>query len=166
MLLARIGRKKGDDSGTKALIAEYAAAGGVSQPILLAGEPIKQPEVSYRPEDSRNVLSQLATKNFDGQWFDVGFWVAPDGRPTDIEIIRRRGAEESWIKPVLVSIGTRVYAPLKREPGDPGAYVVERYTLISFWEDRLGTRIRQRSAIPRIERMDLTPEQIAASDPA
>ena len=165
VLLARIDRKSGNDSETRALLAEYAAAGGTTQATLLTADPIKQQAVSYRPEDDRNVLSQIATQNFEGQWFDVGFWITPEGRATEIEIIRKNGADEKWAKPVLDSIATRVYAPLKREPGDPGIYAVERYTLTSFWEDRLGTRIRQRSAIPRIERMDLTPDQIAQSQP-
>ena len=165
VLLARLDRKHGKMDGTQALLAEYASMGGTVQPTLLAYEPIKLPEVSFRPNDERNVLSQIATKNFDGQWFDVGFWITPDGHVSEVEVIRKNGTEDQWVKPVLASISTRVYAPLKREPGDPGVFAVERYTLTSSWEDRLGTRLRQRSAIPTIERMDLTAEQIAAPPP-
>ena len=104
----------------------------------------------------------LATKNFEGQWFDIGFWVTPDGRVSEIEVIGKSGADNSLVKPVIDSIKTRIYAPLKREPGDPGVYSVERYTLTSFWvDDNTGTRVRMRSPVPRIERMDLTPDQIA-----
>lgn len=166
VLLARLDRKAGKQDTTSALLAEYAKLGGTEQPLLLSAEPIKQPNNAYGGELGRgtsNVLSQMATKDYDGQWFDVGFWVAPDGRPSDIEIIRKNGSEPGWEKPVVDAIATRVYAPLKREAGDPGVYMLERYSLTSLWEDRLGTRIRQRSALPRIERLDLTPEQIAAS---
>lgn len=166
VLLARLDRKAGKQDTTKALLAEYAKLGGTQQPMLLSAEPIVQPSNAYGGDLGRgtsNVLSMMATKDFDGQWFDVGFWVAPDGRPSDIEIIRKNGSEPGWEKPVVASIATRIYAPLKREAGDPGVYMLERYSLTSLWEDRLGTRIRQRSALPRIERLDLTAEQIAAS---
>lgn len=168
VLLARTDRKAGRDDATKALIAEYAAMGGTQQPTLLAGDPIKQPEAP-RGSDSegRTATTQLATKTFDGQWFDVGFWITPDGRPSEIEVIRKSGTEEMFVKPVIESIKSRLYAPLKREPGDPGVYAVERYSMTSFWrDDDTGTRMRQRSPVPRIERMDLTPDQMVETPKA
>ena len=43
-----------------------------------------------------------------------------------------------------------------RDPSDPGILRIERYTLTSRWEEQLGTRIRQRSAAPQIEMLDLS----------
>ncbi|MEO6114431.1 MAG: hypothetical protein ABIP07_08310 [Sphingomicrobium sp.] len=40
------------------------------------------------------------------------------------------------------------------DPG--GSYRVERFTYTSLWEQRLGTRIRQRSANARVESLDLS----------
>ena len=107
-------------------------------------------------------LSQMATDNFDKQWIDVGFWITPDGKIQDAEVLRKSGNEASWAAAVLKSINDRIYAPLKREPGDPGVYAVERYTFTSLMEDRTGTRVNQRSAKGRIERIDLTPEEVLA----
>lgn len=163
VLLARIDRKKGSEDTTKALLAEYAASGGTQMPMLISADPIKQPQAPRGADsEGRTELTQLATKNFEGQWFDVGFWITPDGLTSEIEVIRRSGKDSLFVKPVIESIRTRIYAPLKREPGDPGVYAVERYTMTSLWrDDDTGTRIRQRSPVPRIERMDLTPDQIA-----
>lgn len=163
VLLARTDRKAGREDTTKALMAEYAAIGGTQVPTLLSSEPIKQPQSPRGDEtEGRSALTQLATKDFEGQWFDVGFWITPDGRTSEIEVIRRGGSDDLFVKPVIASITSRLYAPLKREPGDPGVYAVERYTMTSLWRnDDTGTRIRQRSPVPRIERMDLTPDQIA-----
>ena len=53
----------------------------------------------------------------------------------------------------MASISGRIYAPL----GDPtGSYRVERYTYTSLWEDRTGTRLKQRSANARVEMLDLS----------
>jgi hypothetical protein len=39
----------------------------------------------------------------------------------------------------------------------PGIYAVERYSLTAqYTDDNTGTRIRQRSPVARIERIDLT----------
>jgi len=168
VLLARVDRKAGREDTTKALMAEYAALGGTRVPTLLSADPIKQPEAPRgAASEGRNLLTQLATKDFEGQWFDVGFWVTPDGRTSEIEVIRRGGTDDLFIKPVIDSIKSRQYAPLNREPGDPGVYSVERYTMTSLWrDDDTGTRIRLRSPVPRIERMDLTPDQIAETPAA
>jgi hypothetical protein len=164
ILLARSDRKAGkDDATTKALLAEFAAAGGTQIPTLVYAAPIKQAEAPRGGADEgRTQSTQLATRNFDGQWFDIGFWITPEGRAAEIEVIRKSGADNLFVKPVIESIQTRIYAPLKREPGDPGVYAVERYTMTSQWvEDNTGTRIRMRSPVPRIERMDLTADQLA-----
>jgi hypothetical protein len=166
ILLARSDRKAGkDDATTKALLAEFAAGGGTAAPTLLYAAAIKQPEAPRGGADEgRTATTMLATKNFEGQWFDIGFWVTPDGKTSEVEVIRQSGADKSFVKPVIESIQTRIYAPLKREPGDPGVYAVERYTMTSQWvDDNTGTRIRMRSPVPRIERMDLTADQLADS---
>jgi hypothetical protein len=163
VLLARLDRKAGKEDATNALLAEYAAIGGTQTPTLISADAIKQPEAPRGAEsEGRTELTQLATKNFDGQWFDVGFWITPDGRTSEIEVIRKSGKDNLFVQPVIDSIKTRIYAPLKRDPGDPGVYAVERYTMTSQWvDDNLGSRIRVRSPVPRIERMDLTADQIA-----
>jgi hypothetical protein len=162
VLLARLDRKAGKEEATNALLAEYAAIGGTQVPTLISAEAIKQPQAPRgASSEGRTELTQLATKNFDGQWFDVGFWITPDGRTSEIEIIRKSGKDNLFVQPVIESIKTRIYAPLRREPGDPGVYAVERYTMTAQWvDDNLGSRIRSRSPVPRIERLDLTPDQM------
>ncbi len=162
ILIARVDRqggKAGGDAAAAALVAEYAKLGGATRPTLLYSDPIKQPDDPRAGGDTggtQNALSQIATQNFEDRWVDIGFWVNPDGKTDEIEILRQSGTDVFWTKPVVTSIKSRIYAPLKVEPGDPGFYQVERYTLTSFWEERLGTRIRQRSGAQRIERMDLS----------
>jgi len=99
-----------------------------------------------------SVLRLWATDTFDDKWVDVGFWVDPDGRVREAEILRRSG-DTNWTPTLMASINGRIYAPLT----DPtGSYRVERYTYTALWEDRTGTRLKQRSANARVEMLDLS----------
>ncbi len=159
VMLARDERKAGNEEATKVLIAEYAKSGATVRPTLLYAPKISLSSLNKRPKTGL-VLSQTATDNFEKQWIDIGFWITPDGKIQDAEILRKSGNENDWSEAVLNSINGRIYAPLKRDPGDLGVYAVERYTFTSLMEDRTGTRVSQRSATGRIERIDLTPDQM------
>lgn len=166
VIRAKADRKSGSTATTDALIKRFAERGGASRPILLYAEPLQRLDLQkgLAPgEPDLNTLNRLTALQARNQWADVGFWIDARGRVTDIEVLRTFG-DKSWLKPVLTNIGKRVYAPLKQE-GDaaPGFYMVERYTLTArFEDDNTGTRLRQREATPRIERIDLTPENYEA----
>jgi hypothetical protein len=155
--LARLDRKAGNNESTAAIVKRFADRGGASRPILLSSEPIKLP--SERGLESGNVLS-LGQGNMEDRWIDVGFWVNANGLVSDTEILRSSG-NINWSKLVTASIKSRIYAPLKAkdEAAAPGFYMVERYTYTARYMDEVtGTRIRQRSPVARIERIDITPE--------
>lgn len=163
VMRARTDRKKGDASSTEAILRDFAARGGTSRPVLLFSEPIKRIDLSQDPGNNQpapNTLQRLTALNSVGKWADVGFWIGADGRVTDIEVLRSEGTKQ-WLKPVFEQIKTRVYAPLRRTDNDasPGFYMIERYTLTARWtDDATGTNMRRREATPRIERLDITPE--------
>lgn len=153
ILLSRLDRKEGRLQSSDALVGELRAMGG-TKPILLYDPGIER---TVRDADrlGGSVTHLMATDNFDDRWVDVGFWVTPDGRVDDAEILRSRGPI-SWTGPLLRSIAGRIYSPVA-EPG--GTYRVERYSYTSLWRsDVTGTRIRQRSPDARIEMLDLTAE--------
>jgi hypothetical protein len=157
--LARIDREGGKNESTAAIVKRYADKGGVSRPILLSSQPIKMPDQAGLDTKGGNVLT-MSQGNMEDRWIDVGFWVNANGLPSDIEILRSSGSTQ-WSKLVSDSIASRIYAPLKAAEGDtaPGFYMVERYTMTARYMDEVtGTRIRQRSPVARIERIDITPE--------
>lgn len=178
--LARIDRKEGRADTTTAIMKRLLAQ-GADRPLLLSAEPIMLPQNPYGERTTtgqnapdnigrsrmdgeslpapQNILTQIP-RNFEDRWIDVGFWVAPDGRVNDVEILRAEGSGE-WAKLVTDSIGTRTYAPIRSQNGEthPGFYLVERYTYTArYMQDITGSRIPRRSAQARIERIDLTPE--------
>jgi hypothetical protein len=159
IVLAREARGRSKEEGdamTKSLMEEYRTEGTTAKrPQLLFAEPIKRDQ-ARDAQESRTALSQLSTQSVDNMWVDIGFWVTAEGKTNDIEVIRQSQKDVGWTKPVVKAIESRIYAPMTLEPGDPGFFMVERYTLTALWEEQLGTRIRQRSGRTKIERMDLT----------
>jgi hypothetical protein len=157
--LARIDRKAGKEESTAAIVKRYAERGGATRPILLSAQAIKMPDQSGKEQRSGNVLA-ISQGTVEDRWIDVGFWINANGLPSDVEVLRSSG-NINWAKLVTDSVKSRIYAPLKSKGDDtaPGFYIVERYTYTARYMDEVtGTRIRQRSPIARIERIDITPE--------
>ncbi|MFM5947832.1 MAG: hypothetical protein ACKOPM_01180 [Novosphingobium sp.] len=167
VLRAKTDRKHGSTASTDALIAEFAAKGGASRPVLLFSEPLvrNDPDSGALPGGVTRTRTAASTgmTNRYGQWVDIGFWIGKDGKVSDVEVLRSAGSSD-WAKPVLGNIAKRIYAPLKAEDQSaPGFYMVERYTLTArVTDDDTGTRLRTREAVPRIERLDLTEETAEA----
>lgn len=157
--LARIDREDGKAESTAAIVKRFAERGGVNRPVLLSSQPIKMQGKRDMSGSTENTLSRNGAA-IEDRWVDVGFWINTDGLTSDVEILRSSG-DTAWTKDVTASIKSRIYAPLKTESKvtAPGFYMIERYTLTARYLDEVtGTRIPQRSAIPRIERLDITPE--------
>jgi len=145
-LLARIYRLEGENERADTLLAEIGR-GNSSQRRLLHAPRYEL--ISLHPSDVDNLVR--VAENFEGKWIDVGFWVMPDGRVAEMEILRS-GGESVWARPVLQSIRGRLYSTAE-EP----TYRLERYTLTAGREQPTGTRMQlQMSDMARIEYLDLT----------
>ena len=159
VMKSRMDRTAGSTATTDALIARYAALGGTDRPVLLHAKAIEMNEAqAARAAAGGSDLNRRGMQVVDKRWVDVGFWISADGKVDEPEIIRQQGNTD-WTDVVIKSIKTRVYAPLKAEKDgtSPGIYAVERYTLTAQYEDDVtGTRIRQRSPVAKIERIDHT----------
>jgi tetratricopeptide (TPR) repeat protein len=157
ILLARLDRAHGKSDSSNALVAEMASLHS-KQPVLLFAPKI---DLSPRLAEGDNATGEggsttrlMATDNFDDRWIDVGFWITPEGKVRDAEILRSRGPT-NWTKQLLAAISGRAYSPTA-DPG--GTYRVERYSYTSRYMNVTGTRLRQRSPNARIEYVDLTPD--------
>jgi hypothetical protein len=159
VLKSRLDRAGGNSETADKLIARYAAMGGTDQPVLLYSKPIKMNEAqAARAMAGGSDLNRIGTQVVEKRWVDIGFWIGVDGKVDEPEILRNKG-DTDWADVVLKSIKTRIYAPLKTEGDNStfGVYAIERYSLTAQYEnDVTGTRVRQRSPVAKIERMDLT----------
>jgi hypothetical protein len=165
VMRARLDRKSGNVASTEAVIRAFARTGGADRPILLISEPLSR--IDLTKDTGGDIQSTSAwqrySTNGQGAWADVGFWVGADGHVGDIEVLRSNGSKD-WLKPITENIAKRVYAPLKQGEGArPGFYMVERYTLTArFSDDVTGSHLRMRESVPRVEMIDLTPENFEA----
>lgn len=183
--LARMDRKAGNKESTAALLRQFATEGGALRPILISASPIRSPGVDTLRNPATQSLADSVTSagflaiaagdtsrrqvalNSIGKWADIGFWVTPSGKVSDIEVLRSSGGTD-WLRPVVTHLDSRIYAPLKSggDRVDPGFYMVERYSLTARWtDDATGTNMRRREFTPRIERLDITPEDYARQPP-
>lgn len=155
LLLAQDDRKRGKPDRTDALIAELRTA-GLTQPVLVFAPEVRLADASPIGEGAvRSGLRSLATNNYEKRWIDVGFWVRPDGRVEEADVLRASG-DASWSQPLMKSIKGRLYSPVGGNDAQ-GAYRIERYTFTSFWDTTTGSRMRTRGPNARIEYLDLTP---------
>lgn len=159
VLKSRMDRESGNSETTDKLIARYAALGGTERPVLLHAKPIEMNEAqAARAAAGGSDLNRLGTQVVEKRWVDIGFWIGADGKVDEPEILRNEG-DTKWTDVVIKSLKSRQYAPLKagQDGTSPGIYAIERYSLTAQYEnDVTGTRVRQRSPIAKIERIDLT----------
>jgi tetratricopeptide (TPR) repeat protein len=168
VLLARMDRKDGRSPAPDALIRELRAAGAV-QPILIYSPPVALPSNPQATEMTlaeatmagNTSISHEANDVFEKRWADIGFWITPDGKVSDVEILRSHGSL-AWADPLLRSLEGRRYTPAA---SPPGTYRVERYTYTSLWNAQSGSHMRQRSANARLEYIDLSTDNAPPAAP-
>lgn len=162
IMLIQIYGREGDTRRADAIMAEMARSGDAPRQLLYApsyrllqqndldGDEQRTTAVTTGGQLTANVAQRL-TENFEEKWIDVGFWVQPDGRVDDLQLLRQ-GVGSGWAMPLLESIRARRYSP-----GDWPTYRLERYTYISTLDyTATGTHIPDRSPRARVEYLDLT----------
>ncbi len=91
------------------------------------------------------------------EWADVAFWVRPDGSVSEPKLLKQSDQPPGpWLAVKMNAVHDRRYAPLDRPPGDPGLYVVERYSMVHNIESKTGSTMAQRSATGTLVTMDIT----------
>ena len=167
LLLARIYRTEGRAAQADALLAEIgrSACGGTRRRLITAppytlqvSDPNDVADNMGESLNTANVLSRLSD-NFEDKWIDVGFWVLPNGHVSGLEVVRERN-NNGWARPLLDSIGGRVYSE-----GPEPTYRLERYTYTAPYERVTGTNIPRRSRWTRVEYLDLTQNEPPATPP-
>ncbi|WP_394652286.1 hypothetical protein [uncultured Sphingomonas sp.] len=156
---------KADDPATiDRAVAEYTTK-PTARPLLVYSPPIDL-KVFDEFAPTGATIQNRPMQNYDGQWVDVTFLIGADGKVRDVELARESPTlDAKWVKPVTEAIAARRYAPVVVPDGLDGLRRVERFTLTSFYNDRVtGSRMRLRTA-PRIETLDLTAEAAPTPQP-
>lgn len=115
------------------------------QPMLLYAPPLKTEDMAFG----------AARGTTDPLWADVSFFIAPDGKVTDVAVVRTTdGVRQQWLALITRQIEDRRYAPQQRTRDLPR---LERYSFIADTQTETRTRMRSNSSELRVEVTDLSP---------
>ena len=162
LLKLKLAVRTGDSTAIDRLLAEYRDTGkGTAVPVLLYAPNIDLGERAIDANHGGETLSRILLDDVDGQWVDIGFEVQPDGKVTDVGVLRQSATLAGrWTKPILTAIAGRRYAPLTAD--SPSALRIERYTFTAAWTTVTGTHLRVRSPVPHLESVDLSRDPAGA----
>jgi hypothetical protein len=171
ILLVRIYSERGDSATADRLIRELGQGGRHRQllfnpPFELAqnaditGQRDRIQAIQQEGLFTSNLADRLVD-NYEDRWIDVGFWIRPDGRVEEVEVVRRRNGI-GWAAPLLRSIAGRRYATRDGS----STYRLERYTYTAGFTDQgMSSRVATRSPYARLEYFDLSSDQPERAQP-
>lgn len=169
VLRLRIAARDSDDERVDELIARVTID-DLEEPVLLWAPPYERDPVWEGNQTALQMgfIEPNATtrsSDYSGiKWADVGFWIRPDGRTSDIEILRSTPSP-TWTAPVFKQIAGRRYAPDPRNAHgaiEQGRYRVERFTQQTRYTTPIGSLISRRVATGDVEVVDLTARSVEA----
>ncbi|MCG7348274.1 hypothetical protein [Sphingomonas sp. ACRSK] len=150
VLRTRIAIRKGDEGAIEALAARLRQSADV-QPQLLFAPPLANNNPPAPPfgvhlnpwHDSRI------------RFADVGYWIRANGQTAEVEVLRTSGLDQ-WGPGILRQVRERRYVPLDVEPGHPGIYRIDRFTVRGAMDVPTGSHLRQRMGDLTVHVVDLT----------
>ena len=172
VMRVRIAARSADDAEMTRLAGEIGRKQGAA-PALISAPPFPTDAVTAADDGSRkfsqlNAVQSRSTDLGGVQWIDVGFWIRPDGRTAEAEILRGSRVA-AWTGSVLAQIEGRQYtgSATGAAPGAAaaagGVYRVERITRRSRYMTPQGSLIRRRVNAGGYEILDLTEAKNAPS---
>lgn len=164
----RLAAWRKDDRQIDRLVKAIGRDGSI-RPTLVWAPPYEPTAATAALDEARKFspVDPFPAKSSDVdpvRWLDIGFWIRPDGRTDEPEILRGSRSTE-WAKTILKQVSERRYASLASTNGDRGVYRVERFTLRGTYTTPIGSLIPRRSGAARLEVLDLTqPDTIVAAN--
>ncbi|MGK6325133.1 hypothetical protein ACMGDM_18870 [Sphingomonas sp. DT-51] len=146
ILLARIAVRRGDSGAVDALAARLRQS-ATRTPALLFAPAIEDINPTPSPSDRGN--------SDPVRFADVGYWIRPNGRTAEVEVLRTSGLGQ-WEIGILRQVRQRRYVPIDVAASDPGLYRIDRFTVRDEFGSVPGSRIKQRHGNMTVHVIDLT----------
>jgi len=89
------------------------------------------------------------------QWVDIGFWIKPDGKTDDAEILRG-SRSTGWANYLVRQVSERRYTGIAGPDGGNGVYRIERFSLRGTYQVPTGSLISRRGGPAALQVLDLT----------
>lgn len=154
-----------DDPKIDALVARVGAASGTKRRLIWAPPYPLGPEANAAAPDP--IGGQTSTRveqstTLSVGWADIGFWIAPDGRTRQIEVLRgSRG--QGWVPAMVSQVAARRYEASRDGAELPGDYRIERFSWRAPLGFITGSNVRQRKGGAELEVLELTEPSAAVT---
>lgn len=160
VLRLRLAARGADEAEISRLVAQIGE-GQDGRPLLIAAPRYGDDPVTKANRVSRSFtgVDAVPARSSDAtgiRWADVGFWIRPDGRTADIEVLRGVSTG-NWLQPALRQIAGRRYSTgSQAAAGGQGVYRVERFTRRTEYQTPINSLIARRSPTGGYDVLDLT----------
>lgn len=161
VLGSRVARDRGDVQTADRLLDYVGRQPAGTKPLLLSAPDLRNSAVARAiaadkwGDEQANAFRPRSGAYQPLRWIDMGFWIRPDGRVEEVEILRGSPVRD-WARPVLRAAEARRYAPVESSAGDPGRYRIERYTLTAEIVKPIDSLIPRRAGVPVLRWLDIT----------
>jgi hypothetical protein len=140
---------------------------GSTRPTLVWALPYESTGIAAAQEaaakfDLRNPVPARSSDVDPIQWVDIGFWIRPDGKTNEPEILRG-SRSTGWAGYLLKQVSERRYTGVSTSSTDRGVYRIERFTLRGAYQVPTGSLIGRRGGAARLEVLDLTQPDTSVS---
>ncbi len=155
----RIAAQQADDGQVDRLVREISHD-TATRPVLIWGPPY-EPTAQAAARDAAakfDLLNPVPPRSSDLnpiQWVDIGFWIKPDGRTDDAEILRG-SRSTGWAGYLIKQVSGRRYTGTPALEGGHGVYRIERFSLRGTYQTPIDSNIRRRSGPSELQVLDLT----------
>lgn len=159
VLRLRLAARRADEEEISRLVAELGQDGG-REAVLIWSPPYGPTATAAANASARmfggvDPISARASDYAAIRWADIGFWIRPDGRTEDVEILRG-STSKAWVQPAVRQIAGRRYSATTDEGHGQGHYRIERFTQRSQYMVPVGSHIQRRIATGGYDILDLT----------
>lgn len=155
----RLAAKRDDNGQIDRLVGEIGQA-ATARPVLIWSPPYEPTaQAAARAAAARfgetDPVSIATSDPLPIQWVDIGFWIKPDGRTAEPEILRG-SRSNGWASYLIRQVSERRYTASVVADGSQGAYRIERFTLRGTYQVPTGKLTRIRAGPAALEVLDLT----------
>lgn len=155
----RLAARRADDGQVDQLVEEIGHDVS-TQPVLIWAPPYEPTALAAARDAARkfDLVDPVAPTSgeFDPvKWVDIGFWIRPDGRTEQSEILRGSRSTR-WASYLLKQVSGRRYTGIAAASSSNGVYRIERFTLRGTYVVPKGSLVRRRAGPAELEVIDLT----------
>ncbi len=154
----RIAADKGDDARIDSLVRTVGNDPRNKRSLVWAPPYPLDPAAAANTPDAFQQQSSARVEQssqLSVAWVDVGFWIAPDGRTRQVEVLRGSRSQK-WVSAMLTQVAARRYAASADGVELPGDYRIERFSWRAPLGYVTGSNARQRVSAPELQVLDLT----------